>query len=55
MEFAKKIGWARGGLLVSAVLLAVMGVLCFVAHGILPEALHNPQLPEGYTWPVGES
>lgn len=54
MEFGKKIGWARGGLLVSAVLLAVMGVLCFVAHGILPEALHNPQLPEGYTWPVGE-
>lgn len=54
MEFGKKIGWARGGLLVSAVLLAVMGVLCFVAHDILPEALHNPQLPEGYTWPTGE-
>ena len=53
-EFGKKIGWARGGLIVSAVLLAVMGVLCFVAHGILPEALHNPQLPEGYTWPLGE-
>lgn len=53
-EFGKRIGWARGGLLVSAVLLAVMGVLCFVAHGIMPEALHNPRLPEGYTWPVGE-
>ena len=53
-EFGKRIGWARGGLIVSAVLLAVMGVLCFTAHGILPEALHNPQLPEGYTWPMGE-
>ncbi len=53
-EFGNKIGWARGGLIVSAVLLAVMGVLCFVAHGIMPEALHTPVLPEGYTWPVGE-
>ena len=53
-EFGSKIGWARMGLLVSAVLLAVMGVLCFTAHGILPEALHTPNIPEGYTWPVGE-
>ena len=53
-EFGNRIGWARGGLIVSAVLLAVMGVLCFVAHGIMPEAMHTPVLPEGYTWPVGE-
>lgn len=54
MEFGKRIGWARMGLVVSAVLLAVMGVICFVGHGILPEALHTPNLPEGYTWPAGE-
>lgn len=54
MEFGKRIGWARMGLVVSAVLLVVMGVICFVGHGILPEALHNPTLPEGYTWPAGE-
>lgn len=53
-EFGKKIGWARAGLLVSAVLLAVVGVLFFVTPHIMPEALHNPQLPEGYTWPIGE-
>ncbi len=53
-EFGNRIGWARGGLIVSAVLLAVMGILCFVAHGIMPEALHTPILPAGYTWPVGE-
>ena len=54
MEFGKRIGWARMGLVVSAVLLVVMGVICFVGHSILPEAMHNPQLPEGYTWPAGE-
>lgn len=53
-EFGSRIGWARGGLLLSALLLAVMGVLCLVAHGIMPEALHVPNLPEGYTWPAGE-
>ena len=47
-EFTKRIGWARGGLLISAVLLAVMGVLCFVAHGIMPHAMHHPGLPSGY-------
>ena len=54
MEFGKRIGWARMGLVVSAVLLVVMGVICFVGHSIQPEAMHNPQLPEGYTWPAGE-
>ena len=53
-EFGNRIGWARGGLIVSAVLLAIMGVLCFVAHGIMPEAMHTPVLPAGYTGPVGE-
>lgn len=53
-EFGKRIGWARGGLMVSAVLLVVMGALCFVAHDIMPHAMHTPNLPEGYTWPVGE-
>ncbi len=55
-EFGSKIGWSRGGLIVSAVLLAIFGVLCFAMHGteFMPEALHTPVLPEGYTWPAGE-
>lgn len=51
-EFGKRIGWARIGLLVSAALLVVMGILCFAAHEMLPEAMHNTGLPEGY--PMGE-
>lgn len=47
-DFSTRIGWARAGLLLSAVLLVVMGVLCFVAHGIMPHAMHHPGLPEGY-------
>lgn len=54
MEFGKKIGWARMALIVSAVLLVIMGVICFTCHEILPEALHSPRLPEGYIWPAGE-
>lgn len=48
-EFGQKIGWARGGLFVSALLLVVMGILCFVAHDIMPEPMHNTGLPEGLT------
>lgn len=48
-DLGKKMGWTRGGLYVGALLLAVMGVLCFVAHGIMPEPMHNTGLPEGYT------
>ena len=47
-EFGKRIGWARGGLLVGALLLVVMGVLCFTAHGIMPEAMHNTGLSGEY-------
>lgn len=47
-DFGKKMGWTRMGLYVGAILLAVMGVLCFVAHGIMPEPMHNTGLPSGY-------
>ena len=47
-DYGKKMGWTRGGLFVSALLLVVMGILCFVAHGIMPEPLHNTTLPTGY-------
>ena len=48
-DFGKKMGWTRNGLYVGALLLVVMGVLCLVAHGIMPEPMHNTGLPEGYT------
>ncbi|MBR2834917.1 MAG: hypothetical protein IKE43_04290 [Coriobacteriales bacterium] len=51
-SFSDRIGWARWGLLIGAALLVVMGVLCFVAHGIMPHAMHNTGLPSGY--PTGE-
>ena len=54
MDFGKKIGGARIALLVSIVLLIVMCLVTLFAHGLLPEALHTPNLPEGYTWPVAE-
>lgn len=47
-EYGKKMGWTRAGLFLSALLLVVMGILCFVAHGIMPEPLHNTTLPTGY-------
>ena len=47
-DYGKKMGWTRSGLFVSALLLVVMGILCFVAHGIMPEPLHNTTLPTGY-------
>ncbi len=53
-EFGSKIGWARIGLYISALLLLVFGILCFAAPGIMPEALHSPTLPDGYLWPAGE-
>ena len=56
MEFGKKIGWARTGLLAAAALLAITGVLYFVAGGIMPHALHNPAVPvdnANYHMPVG--
>ena len=40
-DFTKRIGWARIGLVISAILLVVMGVLCFVADDIMPHAMHN--------------
>lgn len=56
MEFGKKIGWAQLGLLVSAALLALVGVLYLVAGDIMPHALHNPAMPvdnPNYHMPVG--
>ena len=48
-DFDSRIGWTRAGMFLSAILLAVLGILCFVAHGIMPEPLHKPILPDGYT------
>lgn len=48
-DFSKRIGWTRGGLYVSALLLAITGILCIAIPGMFPEALHKPILPEGLT------
>jgi uncharacterized membrane protein HdeD (DUF308 family) len=48
-EFSKRLGWTSGGLYLSAILLAVLGILCFVAPGIMPEPMHNTGLPDGLT------
>lgn len=48
-EFGKRIGWARGGLIVSAVLLVILGALCFIAPEMMPEAMHTTGLAGTYT------
>lgn len=49
-DFGFKIGWARPALFLSAVLLVVLGIVCFVdPHGFLPEPMHNTGLPDGLT------
>jgi uncharacterized membrane protein HdeD (DUF308 family) len=48
-DFSQKLGWTRGGLYLCAILLAVLGILCFVAPGIMPEPMHNTGLPDGLT------
>ncbi len=45
-DFSSRMGWTKGALFLSAILLAVAGILCFAMPDIMPEALHKPILPE---------
>ena len=48
-EFNSRIGSLRLGMIVSAVLLAAVGVLCLVNKEMMPEPMHNTGLPAGLT------
>lgn len=48
-DFDSRIGWTRGGLILSAILCVVLGALCLAVPDIMPHALHKPILPDGLT------